>query len=279
MKKLWSYAALAALCLAPPAWADEPAKPEKIEVPYRLTVAKHILVRAKINGKGPFNFILDTGAPALFVSTEVCKQLGVKPDDNGWGSFDRFEIEGGVVLTKAKGRVEDPFQLKGMNSLGLAGCKLHGVIGYNILAHYRMEIDVTTDKMVWTPLAWKPVAPTGLGGKAAGGVDAMSMMVDLAVALIGKQEIPEPQTRGFYGLELAENKGGAQVTAVVADGPAAKAGLKVGDLLTSFDGTDVESIADIHKAAAKLLKDKEVKLTVKRGEAKIDLTLKTGEGL
>ena len=30
-----------------------------------MTTFQHVLVRAKINGKGPFNFILDTGAPAL----------------------------------------------------------------------------------------------------------------------------------------------------------------------------------------------------------------------
>jgi serine protease Do len=39
------------------------------EVPFRLTPTKHILVRAKINGKGPYNFVLDTGAPDLFVAS------------------------------------------------------------------------------------------------------------------------------------------------------------------------------------------------------------------
>ena len=39
-----------------------------------------------------------------------------------------------------------------MNGLGLAGVELHGMIGYNILARYRMDIDFTKDKMVWTPL-------------------------------------------------------------------------------------------------------------------------------
>ena len=38
-----------------------------------------------------------------------------------------------MVLTKAEGRVEKPFQLDGMNGLGLAGVELHGMIGYNIL--------------------------------------------------------------------------------------------------------------------------------------------------
>src|SRR5579884_1367290 len=126
MRTLWfSGVGLAALCLAAPAAADEPAKAGAVEVPYRLTVPKHILIRAKINGKGPFNFILDTGAPALFVSTKVAKKLGVAPDKAGWGAFDTFEIEGGVMIRKARGRIADPPQLEGMNALGLAGCELH----------------------------------------------------------------------------------------------------------------------------------------------------------
>src|SRR5215813_7309941 len=118
--------------LAPPVSADEPKKAEleSVEVPYRLTIPKHILVRAKINGKGPYNFLLDTGAPALFVAVSVCKKLGVEPNRNGWGTFDRFEIEGGVVLEKARGRVETRFQLEGMNGLGLGGAEVHGLIGY-----------------------------------------------------------------------------------------------------------------------------------------------------
>src|SRR5581483_11912212 len=126
---------LAVGLLASPLRADEPRKaPEKFEVPYRLTLPKHILIRAKINNKGPFNFILDTGAPALFIATKVADKIGLDSDKNGWGTIDRFEIEGGVVIPKAKARIETPFQLEGMNGMGLAGCELHGIIGYNILA-------------------------------------------------------------------------------------------------------------------------------------------------
>ena len=35
--------------------------------------------------------------------------------------------------------------------MGFAGAELHGIIGYNVLARYRMEIDFTRDKMTWTP--------------------------------------------------------------------------------------------------------------------------------
>src|SRR5436305_2039231 len=57
----------AALALAGPARADDPPKRpagKPVAVPYRLTDTQHVLVRAKINGKGPLNFILDTGALA-----------------------------------------------------------------------------------------------------------------------------------------------------------------------------------------------------------------------
>ena len=70
------------------------------------------MVRAKINGKGPFNFILDTGAPALFVATEVAKKAGVEPDKKGWGTFDSFEIEGGVVGPRPRAASRTPSSWK-----------------------------------------------------------------------------------------------------------------------------------------------------------------------
>ena len=32
------------------------------------------MVRTKINGKGPFNLIVDTGAPAVFITKTVAKK-------------------------------------------------------------------------------------------------------------------------------------------------------------------------------------------------------------
>ena len=89
MRFLWS--ALAAALVAPGfvARADEPTKaePKSVLVPYRLTVPKHVLIRAKINGKGPFNFILDTGAPAVFITTKLAEKVGVKARRQGLGEL------------------------------------------------------------------------------------------------------------------------------------------------------------------------------------------------
>src|SRR5262245_33699537 len=90
-------AILVLLVLAIPAPAAE-APP--IQVPYRLSLANHVLIRARLNGKGPYHFLMDSGAPTLFVATAVGRKLGVEPDARGLGTFDRVEIEGGVVLEK-----------------------------------------------------------------------------------------------------------------------------------------------------------------------------------
>src|SRR5215218_581261 len=67
------------------------------QVPYRLTDTNHFLVRVRINGKGPFNFLVDTGAPAFYVSTETARKVGLEPAKKGafWTPVDRIDFEGG----------------------------------------------------------------------------------------------------------------------------------------------------------------------------------------
>jgi hypothetical protein len=285
MRRIWSCLVLAALSVAAPARADGPApaktRVRSFEVPYRLTVVKHILVRAKINGKGPFNFILDTGAPALFVSTAVCKRLGVQADRRGWGTFDRFEIEGGVVLARVRGRVETPFQLEGMNGMGLEGAELHGIIGYNLLARYRLEIDFTRDKMVWTPLDFEPKTPLGLGkGRgSAGGLEVVGSMMKAFGWLLNRKADPDVTPRGFLGIELEDGEESPVVKSVLATGPAGRAGVRAGDRLVKFQGRTVTDSADVQRFARKLTPGGRVKVTVVRGRETRDIVFRTGEGL
>ena len=286
--RLFLWGLVVGVCaLAPPVRAEDVKKDapkaaaKKFDIPYRLTVPKHILVRAKINGKGPFNFILDTGAPALFVATKAAKKAGVDPDKAGWGAFDKFVIEGGVPVAKARGRIEDPFQLEGMNGLGLAGAELHGMIGYNVLARYRIELDFTKDKMTWTELDFDPPPPKGLEGAKGGPpeLNAMGAMLKLFGGLLGKRAKPEVVARGFLGMELAESDGKVAVKTVLEKGPADRAGVKAGDRISRFNGEKVEDGAGLLKLAAALTAGNEVKLTVIRGEKQQDVTVKAGEGL
>lgn len=286
MRQLWlAGAMLLLLSISSSLPAQEKAENvgKTWQVPYRLTIPKHVMIRAKINGKGPYNFILDTGAPALFVATKVAKDLGVPPDKNGWGSFDTFEIEGGVVFKKAKGRIEDPFQLEGMNAMGLAGAELHGVVGYNLLAQYRMTFDFTKNKMEWTKLDYVPKAPMGIGRKGGGqgGMEAFGQIMKMVGGLLGRKAKPTYVSRGFLGIEVSAKESLVSVDKVLTGSPAEKAGIKAGDRLRKVNGRTVYGVDGLSELVGKVQPGEKVSLRVLRGEKdeEINLELTAGEGL
>jgi membrane-associated protease RseP (regulator of RpoE activity) len=262
--------------------ADEGKKTEATtyNVPFRLTATEHVLVRAKINGKGPFNFILDTGAPALFVSTAVGKKLDLTTDKSGWATLDRFALEGGAVVTKAKARIEDPFQLEGMNGLGLAGAHIDGIIGYNILARFRIEFDFTKDKLGFTALDYDPPPPQGLGGGSGGvgGLDTMAAIMKFLGGFLGQKAEPDIILPGFWGMQLSDDKDGVQVKSVLAKSPAARAGLQAGDRITQVQGRKVAAAADFRREVSKLPAGASARLTIARQEMTKEVTVQLAKG-
>ena len=259
-------------------------------VPYRLTNTNHFLVRVRINGKGPFNFLVDTGAPALYVSTETAKKIGLKPsEDDFWTGVDRLEFEGGAMLEGVKARVEDPFQLVGMNALGLPGASIDGILGFTMLARYRLELDPTKDRMVWTRLDYdpkEPPVPRRRPGEKPGGemqaMNALGPIAKLAAALIGKQPEDELIARGYLGVELGVKPDtlGVRVTRVLADSPAAKAGLREGDQITRVGDRDLVDIVSARNAVRAVKPGDRVSLVVQRGgeAAGLKLSVTAGEG-
>lgn len=254
--------------------------PQAFAVPYRLSLTKHVLVRVKINGQGPYHFILDTGAPTCYVSTAVARKLDITPNKDGWATIPRLEIEGGVTLQKLRGRVEDPFQLEGMNGLGIAGVQLHGILGFAVLARFRIELDVTRDKMIWTRLEHEPVVPERGGrGGAPAGLEMIGSAMKLLGGVLGKKSTGTPVPRGFLGIELDDGDHSVSVKSVLPGGPADIAGVKPGDRLLRVQGRDVGSSEEVLKRAAKVLPGAAVSLTVRRGSEELVLTVKAGEGL
>ena len=281
------------LCLAltslPPALAcaRDAAIDRSYRIPYRITDTNHFLVRVRINGKGPFNFLVDTGAPALYISTETARKVGLDPEpDEFWTPVDRIDLEGGARLEGIKGRVEDPFQLVGMNALGLPGASIDGILGFTVLARFRIELDLTKDRMVWTRLDFEPrdppVPPRGARGRPPAEMQAMNALGPLAkvaALLVGKQPEEQLHPRGFLGLVVAEAGGMVRVAGVLADSPAAKAGVQPGDRLIRLNGRGVATLPAAFKAVAEVQAGKDVALTVRRGETSHELILTAGEGL
>jgi hypothetical protein len=272
--------ALVALAPATPGDADVG---KSYKVPYRLTATNHFLVRVRLNGKGPFNFLVDTGAPALYIGTEAAKLAGLEPSKDGfWTPLKRLDFEGGATLKDVNARVEDPFQLIGMNALGLPGASIDGILGFTMLARFKIEIDPTTDRMVWTRLDYEPKEPFVPRGQIAKNapaeVEAMNLLgpfAKLAAVLIGKQEPDKLIPRGRLGVTLDD---GAKVASVLVDSPAARAGLKAGDVLIRVNSKPVDSTKAALAAAADIRPGAKIPLTVRRDGRTLELTAIAGEG-
>jgi hypothetical protein len=290
---LLSAPVLALLLLAPlPQKVKESGESKRVlatyRIPFRLTDTQHLLVRAKLNGKGPYNFIVDTGAPMLFVSKDVAKKLGVTPNATKVGVFERVELEGGAVLKKMPARIEDPMQLRGMNAIGLAGTKLDGILGYNLLARFRMEIDLTQTAMTWHLLDYEPeaVKPLVIDEKASekpvAGMANMEALANMMSVLMARRGETTLRQRGFLGVELIEDEKGIIVQTVLAESPAAQAGVKAGDRITSVALTQAEpkavaSLAEITRLMATVTTGKKVWFTVERNGEKQEIAVTAGK--
>jgi predicted aspartyl protease len=122
----------------------------KTEMPIRLaSPAKPlILVDVYANGRGPFQFAIDTGTSTTAITPELAKDLGVAsspvgPATTGGAHVDvtagilkSFQV-GGAKIDNMPVVVADFFAMLS-NAIG---AKLDGIVGYNFLRNYKVVID------------------------------------------------------------------------------------------------------------------------------------------
>ncbi len=95
--------------------------------------------------------------------------------------------------------------------------------------------------------------------------------------------------RGWLGVQIQEvtpaiaaslglqSEHGALVAVVTPNGPAAKAGLKQGDVILSFDGNEVSRLRDLPRLVAEAAPDSDAKIKVWRNGQNVELQAKLGE--
>ena len=113
----------------------------------------------------------------------------------------------------------------------------------------------------------------------------VNLVKELLPQLRGKGKV----TRGYLGVliqkvtpEIAESLGmekstGALVANISKDGPAEKAGVKVGDVIVEFDGKEVKDSGDLPIIVARTPVDKKVRMKVLRERKEVTLTVAVGE--
>jgi len=113
----------------------------------------------------------------------------------------------------------------------------------------------------------------------------INLVKELLPQLRGKGKV----TRGYLGVliqkvtpEIAESLGmdrprGALVANVSKDGPAEKAGVKVGDVIIEFDGKEVKDSGELPIIVARTAIDKKARMKVLRDKKEVSLTVAVGE--
>lgn len=119
-------------------------------LPFKLAATGKplILLQVIVNDKGPFQFVLDTGASRTILSSELAERLAIETtgDQPGTGGGGHIEIRTGKVrsVTVGKAIVYNLSVGMGMflSMLSTAvGAPLDGILGYNFLNRFRVKID------------------------------------------------------------------------------------------------------------------------------------------
>ncbi len=227
-----------------PAPTDASARAKPASVPFDLVASNHMVVKAKVNGQGPYRLVFDLGAPITLLGNKAGEESGTIPKDapksflmgmRSEGEIQTLEV-GNLTATKLPVVVLDHPTLKALG--GFLGKPLDGIIGFTFFARYRTTIDYQSKVMTFEPVNFA----------------VKNLLKDLPERLAGpkvaKRRTLSPA--GVWGLTLGEQVGdgeGVAIKTVRNGSPAQIAGLRPGDVLTGFDGRWTASIADVYAAA------------------------------
>ncbi|NWF55733.1 MAG: serine protease [Syntrophaceae bacterium] len=132
-------------------------------------------------------------------------------------------------------------------------------------------------KLVGIGSLFTQIAIAGLGMIPGNMFVPIDYLKPILSEMITKGRSPEPP-RPWLGLNAEEAHGRVFVTRVVSEGPAEKAGLKVGDILLAVNKKEISGLADFYRKVWALGKPGvEVTLTLLQGIQIQDIKVKSGD--
>ena len=97
MKRRFFAGCLVLVSLVFPLHAED-SKDKAATVPFELLKTRHMAVMMKVNGKGPYRLIFDTGAPVVLLNSKIGKQAGLVKGKQP--VFSLFNAAGQVKVDK-----------------------------------------------------------------------------------------------------------------------------------------------------------------------------------
>jgi len=277
MKRLFVLVIVAAMSTAMLRADEKDVKPAA--VPFEMLKSQHMAVQVKINGKGPFRLIFDTGAPVTLLSNKVAKEAGVFPANYKASPFALF------------GAQQKPFKIKDleMGELKVANVDtmvmdhptigalasvvgpIEGIVGFNVFAKNRTTIDYQTRTMTFVPVNYEPK-------------DMMKHIMSIMLASkADKEKARILAPAGLLGLRAEKKTDDEEPGVVIAEvfkgGAAAAGGLKAGDRLLTLDGRWTDSVEDCFFAASRLQPGTRVRAEVLRDGKRMDIQIQVKQGV
>jgi len=268
-----TLASLMAAMVAIPARADEAKSESKpITVPFVLMPTGHFLVSVKLNDKGPYKLIFDTGAPTMLLNNRVAKDAGLKafgglgfPFGNmGQATIKTLDV-GGAKADKVTAIVMDHPTVKTFSDFFKdKHGPIDGIVGFPFFARFKMTVDYQAKELTFVPSSYKP----------------QDVMESLMQSLMSQPRVVGAAGQwGFIvGKDSDDEAAGVDVRKVLPGSAADQAGIKAGDRLLTIDGRWTDSVGDTHHAAGFVKPGKQVAVVVKRDgkEVTVQVTPKNG---
>jgi S1-C subfamily serine protease len=226
----------------------------------RLTLADGSSVMAEVAGRDP--------------STDVALLKAETPEFGDWRQAASPAV-GSLALVVGRGEHSPLASFGLVSELGPAWRSMRGgEIDARITLGLRLSSRAEGGAVLAPDGGLIGLAVTGPRGRA---LAIPASTVQRAVATLAeKGYVP----RGYLGVSLhplGRGDGGAIIVGIESDGPAAQAGLAVGDIITKWNGDGVRSVGDIsHRLGAGTVGEA-AKLGVLRGGVATEIDVRVGE--
>ncbi len=247
-------------------------------VPFELLQSGHMAVMVKVNGKGPYRVIFDTGAPINLFNNKLAKETGLlkgKPQSGfplfgsiGEASVKELEVGTEKAANQPAIVMDHPLLEVMSKKLG----PLYGIVGFPFFARYKMTLDYQAQTMTLAPSGYKPA-------------NAMASLEKTLMSLMLGGP-PEPRllsSAGQWGLVAHKPSGdeeaGVIVKEVLPGTAVAAAGLKLGDRLLTVDDRWTDTLPDLYEAASHIQPGTTVSLRIKRGGTEMEVKVTPRAGL
>jgi hypothetical protein len=273
MKLRATLAAVAALTLVTAASGQTLPVAKPAVVPFKLLPSRHMLIQVKVNEKGPYNLIFDTGAPLNIVTTKLGRLTGISKKAGGGGLFGMFagglnQVEiatvevGEAKAEKVAAVVMDHPTVQAISDAfeGDHG-RIDGIVGFPFFARFATTVDYQKRVLILTPTDYKP----------GNYIDDLTKTLTAASEKAGEPKVIG--SAGLWGFAVEKGDDGVEVGTVYADSPAAKAGLKKGDRVTTIDGRWTDTVGDAHTACSLVRPGRKADITVTRDGKPVTVTV------